>query len=237
MVIDPFAVSVAALRGCSPIMCGTRTAARVIGEITGKDGASLPQFLDPAGFVAADRDPRYVTFVDPTLANGVFAFARKAETGRVARGDCSPRAPTDPDVRISRIWLVISDARSSELRDPLSFREHVHGFLSTRHVSLQRCPETASPSLRRVPSERFPGLNGTRRRSDSPPSFSPRFVAFARPIPPMRRMFAPFGRRHATGGSGELVFRFPSRNSRWKRRGLPGSWGTLLAIARALRPR
>ena len=27
--------------------------------------------------------------------------------GRVALGDCSPRAPTDPDVRISRIGLVI----------------------------------------------------------------------------------------------------------------------------------
>ena len=26
--------------------------------------------------------------------------------GRVARGDCSPRAPTDPDLRISRIRLV-----------------------------------------------------------------------------------------------------------------------------------
>jgi hypothetical protein len=28
--------------------------------------------------------------------------------GRVALGDCSPRAPTDSHVRISRIWLVIS---------------------------------------------------------------------------------------------------------------------------------
>jgi hypothetical protein len=28
--------------------------------------------------------------------------------GRVAQGDCSPRAPTDPDLRISRIRLVIS---------------------------------------------------------------------------------------------------------------------------------
>ncbi len=28
--------------------------------------------------------------------------------GRVALGDCSPRAPTDPDVRIPCIWLFIS---------------------------------------------------------------------------------------------------------------------------------
>ncbi len=31
--------------------------------------------------------------------------------GRVAQGDCSPRAPTDPDVRIARIWLVMSGTR------------------------------------------------------------------------------------------------------------------------------
>jgi predicted RNase H-like HicB family nuclease len=32
----------------------------------------------------------------------------RTETGRVAQGDYSPRAPTDPDVRIARIWLVMS---------------------------------------------------------------------------------------------------------------------------------
>jgi hypothetical protein len=32
----------------------------------------------------------------------------KGDKGRVAQGDCSPRAPTDPDWRISRIRLVIS---------------------------------------------------------------------------------------------------------------------------------
>lgn len=56
-------------------------------------------------------------------------------------------------------------------------------------------------------------------------------------IPPMHRDFAPLGRRCAAGGSGELVFRFPSRKLRWRRRGLPGSWGTLMVIAHALRPR
>lgn len=56
-------------------------------------------------------------------------------------------------------------------------------------------------------------------------------------IPPSRRGFAPVGRRRATGGSGELIIRFPSRIWRWRRRGLPGSWGTLMVIARALRPR
>ena len=42
------------------------------------------------------------------------------------------------------------------VRDPLSFREHVHGFRCTRHVSLQRCPDTAPPFLRRVPRNGSP---------------------------------------------------------------------------------
>jgi hypothetical protein len=41
-------------------------------------------------------------------------------------------------------------ALSSEFRDPLAFRGHAHGFRCTRHVSLQRSFETASPWLRGV---------------------------------------------------------------------------------------
>src|SRR5262249_47322590 len=41
-------------------------------------------------------------------------------------------------------------ALPSEFRYPLLFREHVHGFRGTRHVSLQRSLETASPSLHGV---------------------------------------------------------------------------------------
>ena len=82
----------------------------------------------------------------------------------------------------------------------------------------------------------FPRFDATMRRSDSPPSFSLRFGAFA-------------GRYHRfalicshrpgrpTGGSWELVFRFPSRICRWRRTGLPSSWGTLMSHVRALRPR
>jgi hypothetical protein len=39
----------------------------------------------------------------PRRKNGV-----TGKTGRGAQGDYLPRAPTDPDVRISRIGLVIS---------------------------------------------------------------------------------------------------------------------------------
>ena len=46
--------------------------------------------------------------------------------GRVAPGDYSPGAPTDPDVRIARIWLVISCRCAAEQTvDHTSTREHV----------------------------------------------------------------------------------------------------------------
>ena len=38
---------------------------------------------------------------------GVPGGLQGVSRGRVALGDYSPRAPTDPDVRISRIGLVI----------------------------------------------------------------------------------------------------------------------------------
>jgi hypothetical protein len=56
-------------------------------------------------------------------------------------------------------------------------------------------------------------------------------------IQPVASWFAPKRPRRAIVGSGELMTRFPSRVSRWRRSGLPGSWGTLMIIVRALRPR
>ena len=61
------------------------------------------------------------------------------------------------------------------------------------------------------PSEWFPGLDGTMRRSDSRPSLSLRFVAFASRY--HRRVHVCSLRPGRTiVGSGELVFRVPSRN-------------------------
>jgi len=33
---------------------------------------------------------------------------KRREKGRVDLGGCPPRSPTDPDVRVKRIWLFIS---------------------------------------------------------------------------------------------------------------------------------
>jgi hypothetical protein len=45
---------------------------------------------------------------DPLAPDGALAATLDDGTrGRVALGDCSPRAPTDPDVQISRIRLLV----------------------------------------------------------------------------------------------------------------------------------
>ena len=103
-------------------------------------------------------------------------------------------------------------------------------------VAGRRAYNAVSPSLHWVQEGLFPPLQryDQRLRLPAAPLAALRCLHLA--IPPLRRMFALLGRRRVTGGSGELVIRFPSRRSRWKRRGLPGSWGTLMIIARALRP-
>ena len=81
-----------------------------------------------------------------------------------------------------------------------------------------------------------PGLHGTMGRSDSRPSLSPHFVAFAWRYHPCAAVRSHRPRRAAVG-SGELVFRVPSRNCWWKRTGLPGSQGPLVCLGPVLRPR
>ena len=83
IVEDPFAVPEALLREHRRVACRTRAAADILREITGRESAVAPEPLDRCACVAADRDPRYLIFMDPTPANGVFAFARIAdELGR-----------------------------------------------------------------------------------------------------------------------------------------------------------
>ena len=51
------------------------------------------------------------------------------------------------------------------------------------------------------------------------------------------RVCSPRSRASPPGAWGVVGSGLPSRKLRWRRRGLPGSWGTLVVIARALRPR
>ena len=55
-------------------------------------------------------DGRYLPgpdHADPAYGNPV-SVGNPGNPGRVAPGDGSPGAPTDPDVQITRIWLLIS---------------------------------------------------------------------------------------------------------------------------------
>ncbi len=113
-------------------------------------------------------------------------------------------------------------------RYPSSFRGHVHGFRGTRHVSLQRSFETASPSLHGVLRSSSPistllwdaptPCRSFRRASL--PSLGDTTLASG--------LLPPAGTRDR--GHGELVFRFPSRKCQWKRQGLSGSRATLMSL-------
>jgi hypothetical protein len=96
----------------------------------------------------------------------------------------------------------------SELGDPLLFRGHVHGFRCTRHVSLQRCHDTASPSLGEVPRDGSPASSvlwdaptpqGPSRRA-SLPSLGDTIVCVG---------FAPGDRDARSWASGSYRFRSP----------------------------
>jgi hypothetical protein len=73
-------------------------------------------------------------------------------------------------------------------------------------------------------------------RSESPPSLSARFVAFAGRYHRFARDSLPSA-GGVPPGAWEFGIRSPDPELRWRRRGLPSSWGTLVAIVRALRPR
>jgi hypothetical protein len=107
---------------------------------------------------------------------------------------------------------------------------------SPRRVPNQRSRDAAPPSLRGVQEGPFPRLDNSMGRSDSRPSLSPHFVAFAWRYHPCVAVRSQRPRR-AVVGSGELIFRFPSRNCRWRRTGLPGSQGPLVCLGPVLRPR
>src|SRR5208337_1363565 len=93
---------------------------------------------------------------------------------------------------------------------PLLFHVHGYGFRCTRHVSLQRCPDNASPSLHGVPRDGSPASAilwdaPTPRRPSRPVRF------LHEPIPSCRPWFAPLGRGRPTGGQGVVGSGLPIR--------------------------
>jgi hypothetical protein len=104
-------------------------------------------------------------------------FTPLSPFGRVARGSCPPRAPTDPGVhvkctRLVRLWVAVPHTIGL-----------FHGDTRLRHGVLSVVP-TPRPQrgslLRSTGSGRpFPRFITTMRRSDFLTVFSPHFVSFA----------------------------------------------------------
>jgi len=131
-----------------------------------------------------------------SLLNGIHSVphSSNAKSGRVALGDCSPRAPTDPYVRFyaygsSRRYIAVPHTicwpRGDTLRGSVSpawCRPSFH--------------DAAPPSLHGVREGPFPRFDATMRRSDSLPSVSPHFVSFAWRYHSLRPLFVPSGPGH-----------------------------------------
>src|SRR6516164_8047887 len=105
--------------------------------------------------------------------------------GRVGRGGCPPRPPTDPGVPNSGTRLFRPRLRPwPGGHGPEALSAVVLLRWSQGSESLASIPPTVSwpgaPFPRRGPSGRFPRVVGNTRRSDSLPPVPPRFVAFAR---------------------------------------------------------
>jgi len=154
--------------------------------------------------------------------------------GRVAPGDCSPGAPTDPYVP-SRAYGSSGHVLATIRREPLRV-DMSTGSDAPALFSRQRCHDQASPSLHGIP-RMVPPLRRYYGTLRLPAVRLDPLRIIHEPIPPSRPWFAPLGRGRLTGGQGVVGSGLPIRKSRWKRRGLSGSLETLAVIVRVLRPR
>ena len=116
--------------------------------------------------------------------------------GRVGRGGCPPRPPTDPGVPNSGTRLFRPRLRPwPGGHGPEALSAVVLLRWSQGSESLASIPPTVSwpgaPFPRRGPSGRFPRVTGSTRRSDSPPPVPPRFVAFAPAVSRSHPRFGP----------------------------------------------
>jgi hypothetical protein len=152
-----------------------------------------------------------------------------------------PEAPTDPDMRISRIRLFGS--RLCCVTEEVRIFRHAPACavsLSARVSLIRLWSAVSPPSFPRTfpcagalfpprgPSGRFPRFLGTTKHSDVLPPLPRRFVSFASRYRRCTLGFAPAGARHHVRGPG-VIHRIPhNRFLRRRRQDLPGSWRTSL---------
>src|SRR5262249_15832777 len=128
------------------------------------------------------------------------------------------------------------------LRDPLLFREHGIRIQGSGHVALQRFHNPASPSLPRVPVRRVPLARRyyeTLRHPAAPPA-ALRYPSLGGPTPSPCIRLSPLPACPTPACGPGAVAVWPPHAScfqEWKRQDFPSSWGTLVCLRPALRPR
>ena len=164
--------------------------------------------------------------------------------GRVAGGGYPPPAPTDPDMRNSRIRLLGSWIRYAYAHpraavsddSPPAVGLALRRWLARWPVRLSaRQPMIRSAaSLRRVPWGRFPDFSGTtselRLLAARPASLlhARRYHGFT--------LFAPAGAGTPPGPGRTCMAAVRGPRLRWRRRDLPGSWATPACMPRSSTP-
>ncbi len=68
----------------------------------------VERYLAEARMVAKLDHPQIVPVYDVGRTDDGLCYVQGVSRGRVDLGGCPPRPPTDPDVRVKRIWLFIS---------------------------------------------------------------------------------------------------------------------------------
>lgn len=134
---DPRAVLAA-----DALLVPTQVLADELHEATGRPCLVLPDFLDPATVRADGGDHRYLAYFDPSLANGLSAFARIAdELGR-----------TRPDIPL----LVVAGPEGRAALDGcgLDLRRH-------NNIHLMRRPSDPRVAWGRVRAALVPDLDGS----------------------------------------------------------------------------
>jgi hypothetical protein len=166
------------------------------------------------------------------------------KSGRVAPGDCSPGAPTDPDVRNSRIRLFVAWFRREQTTVPPHASAGSAPAPLSVEVPLTRCLGLSVPTVflsdgsmlrRPLPSTGFAWVRSpassvvrgapTPCRSSCTASFPSPWQYHRHPSFALRQVGRPSSLSQGCSPAS------PTGLLSWKRQGLPGSWATLCGRA------
>jgi hypothetical protein len=159
----------------------------------------------PCGVIAVNvrRAPVRLRGIDAgasSVGRGEEMGGNGEEMGRVAAGVASRRSRRSGLAQLRHPARLATD--SPALCYLPALRRQASGALCPQPVARRQFRDEASPSLPRVPAQRFPWLPGTTRRSDSLAPFRRASLCFAWRYHDVRLYFAPTGPARITGRPG-----------------------------------